>query len=205
MSILKKLFDVTHYNLAEWISFLRLLSVPFVVAFVLLDWRVLAGVAYLISFSSDALDGFIARRYDLESDRRGRLDSVADEFLLATGVLALYCFETEFFIQHLVLIVATLGMYLFQLGFSLFRYGTFSSFHTISARIAAVVQAAFFTTVILLGVVPWLFFLMIAISAVELIEENLLIAIFPRWRAHVNGIYWVWRDRKQKPEQKISH
>ena len=202
---MKKLFDVTQYNLAEWISFLRLLSVPFIATLVLLDARMLAGVAYLLSFSSDALDGFIARRYDLESDRRGRLDSVADEFLLATGVLAFYCFETEFFMQYAILIVATLGMYFFQLGFSLVRYGTFSSFHTISARVAAVVQAAFFSTTILMGVTPWLFFLMITVSAIELIEENLLIAIFPRWKAHVNGIYWVWRDRKQKPEKEISH
>lgn len=202
---MKKLFDVAHYNLAEWIPFLRLLTVPFIATFVLLDWRVFAGMTYLVSFSSDALDGFVARYYKLETDRRGRLDSIADEFLLATGVLAFYRFEPEFFADHRVLILVVLGMYVFQLIFSLVRYGTFSSFHTISARAAAVVQAIFFTTMFFFGTIPWLFSLMIALSAIELIEENLLIAMFPRWRAHVNGIYWVLRQRKEKPEKEVSN
>ena len=173
-------------------------------ALVLFDWRIFAGVAYLVSFSSDALDGFVARRFDLESDRRGRLDSIADEFLLATGVLAFYRFEADFFMEHRVLILAVLSTYFFQLGFSLVRYGTFSSFHTISARVAAVVQAVFFGAMMLFGVTPWLFFVMIVVSAIELIEENVLIAMFPRWRAHVNGIYWVLRDRKQNRKKEVS-
>ena len=202
--IVKKLFDVARYNLAEWISFLRLLSFPFIATFILLDWRVFAGMTYLVSFSSDALDGFVARHYNMESDRRGRLDSLADEFLLAAGVMAFYRFETEFFMEHLVLILAVLGMYVFQLAFSLIRYATFSSFHTISARAAAVIQVVFFTAMFFFGAVPWLFYVMIVLSAIELIEENLLIAMFPRWRAHVNGVYWVLRDRKQSREKEAS-
>ncbi len=201
---MKKLFDVTHYNLAEWIPFLRLLSVPFIVAFILLDWRTLAGLAYLVSFSSDALDGFVARRFGLESDRRGRLDSFADAFLLAAGVLAFYHFEAIFFAQHLLLIAVVLGLYAFQLTFSLARYGTFSSFHTISARAAAVVQAAFFSSLFFFGVTPWLFYLMIVFSLLELVEENVLIAIFPHWKAHVHGLYWVIRDRRRNQEKKVS-
>jgi CDP-diacylglycerol--glycerol-3-phosphate 3-phosphatidyltransferase len=199
----KKLFDVPRYNIAEWIPFLRLVSVPFIVGMVLADWRVFAGLAYLLSFSTDALDGFVARRFNMESDRRGRLDSIADEFLLAAGVLAFYRLETAFFRTHLVLILVILGLYGFQLVFSLVRYGTFSSFHTISARAAAVVQAIFLTSIFFLPPVPWLFYTMIVLSAVELLEENLLIAIFPTWRAHVNGIYWVYRDRRQAQKHEV--
>ena len=161
-------------------------------------------MAYLVSFSSDALDGFVARHYRMESDRRGRLDSMADEFLLAAGMLAFYRFEPAFFMEHGVLIIAVLGMYVFQLVFSLIRYGTFSSFHTISARAAAVIQVIFLTAMFFFGVIPWLFYVMIVLSAIELIEENLLIAMFPRWKAHVNGIYWVLRDRKQSREKEAS-
>ena len=201
---MKKHFDVTRYNLAEWIPFLRLISVPFITAFILLDWRVFAGMAYLVSFSSDALDGFVARHFNMETDRRGRLDSIADEFLLAAGVLAFYRFENDFFMDHWMLIVAVLSTYVFQLVFSLVRYGTFSSFHTISARAAAVVQVIFLTTMFFFGVFPWLFYTMIVLSAIELIEENILIAMFPQWKAHVNGIYWVLRDRKRR-QQKEAH
>ncbi|MGB3777669.1 MAG: CDP-alcohol phosphatidyltransferase family protein [Tunicatimonas sp.] len=199
---MKKLFDVPRYSIAEWIPFLRLVSVPFIVGFVLLDWRTFAGMAYLVSFSSDALDGFVARNFGMESDRRGRLDSIADEFLLAAGVLAFYRFETTFFHAHLGLILVILSLYVFQLVFSLIRYGTFSSFHTISARAAAVVQAVFLTSIFFFAPVPWLFYTMIVLSAIELLEENLLIAIFPTWRAHVNGIYWVLRERRKEQKAK---
>ena len=201
---MKKLFDVPRYSIAEWIPFLRLISVPFIVVVVLLDWRTFAGLAYLISFSSDALDGFVARRFNMESDRRGRLDSIADEFLLAAGVLALYRFETAFFHAHLGLILVILSLYVFQLVFSLIRYGTFSSFHTISARVAAVVQAIFLTSIFFIDPISWLFHVMIVLSAVELIEENVLIAMFSKWRAHVNGIYWVVRDRNRKRAHETS-
>ena len=201
---MKKLFDVPRYSVAEWIPFLRLVSVPFIVALVLLDWRVLAGFAYLVSFSSDALDGFVARRFNMESDRRGRLDSIADEFLLAAGMLAFYRFETTFFQAHLSLILIILSLYGFQLVFSLIRYGTFSSFHTISARAAAVVQAVFLTSIFFFTPPPWLFYTMIILSAIELLEENLLIAMFPTWRAHVNGIYWVMRERERNHKKEPS-
>ena len=201
---MKKLFDVNRYNLAEWIPFLRLLTVPFITTFILLDWRVFAGMTYLVSFSSDALDGFVARHYDLESDRRGRLDSIADEFLLAAGVLAFYRFENDFFMEHQTLITIVLAAYVFQLAFSLIRYGTFSSFHTISARAAAVIQVIFLTTMFFFGVFPWLFYVMMALSIIELIEENILIAMFPKWKAHVNGIYWVMRDRKRSRQKEPS-
>ncbi len=201
---MKKLFDVPRYSVAEWIPFLRLVSVPFIVALVLLDWRTLAGFAYLVSFSSDALDGFVARRFNMESDRRGRLDSIADEFLLAAGMLAFYRFETTFFQAHLSLILVILGLYVFQLIFSLIRYGTFSSFHTISARAAAVVQAVFLTSIFFFTPPLWLFYTMIILSAIELLEENLLIAMFPTWRAHVNGIYWVMRERERNHKKEPS-
>ena len=201
---MKKLFDVPRYSVAEWIPFLRLVSVPFIVALVLLDWRTLAGFAYLVSFSSDALDGFVARRFNMESDRRGRLDSIADEFLLAAGMLAFYRFETAFFQAHLSLILVILSLYGFQLVFSLIRYGTFSSFHTISARAAAVVQAVFLTSIFFFTPPLWLFYTMIILSAIELLEENLLIAMFPTWRAHVNGIYWVMRERERNHKKEPS-
>jgi CDP-diacylglycerol--glycerol-3-phosphate 3-phosphatidyltransferase len=200
----KKLFDLPRYSIAEWIPFLRLVSVPFIVVFVLLDWRTFAGMAYLVSFSSDALDGFVARRFNMESDRRGRLDSIADEFLLAAGVLAFYRFETAFFQAHLGLILVILSLYVFQLVFSLIRYGTFSSFHTISARAAAVVQAIFLTSIFFFAPPLWLFYTMIILSAIELLEENLLIAMFPTWRAHVNGIYWVMRERERNHRKEPS-
>ncbi|MEQ9441842.1 MAG: CDP-alcohol phosphatidyltransferase family protein [Cyclobacteriaceae bacterium] len=202
---MKQLFKVQDYNLAEWIPFVRLVSVPFILLLIGLDLRVIAAFAYFFSFCTDALDGFVARTFGMESDRRGRLDSIADESLLAAGVVGLYVFEQEFFLSHLPWILTIIGLYVFQLAFALIRYGTYSSFHTISARAATVVQAIFFISMFFFGVQPWLFAIMIGLSILDSVEEILLIATLPQWQAHVNGFLWLWRDQRKKNKEKIPN
>nr|WKN35292.1 CDP-alcohol phosphatidyltransferase family protein [Tunicatimonas sp. TK19036] len=202
---MKQLFKVQDYNLAEWIPFLRLVSVPFILLLIGLDVRILVALAYFFSFCSDALDGFVARNFGMESDRRGRLDSIADECLLAAGVVGLYMFEQEFFLSHLSWILIIIGLYVFQLIFALIRYGTYSSFHTISARAATVVQAVFFMSMFFFGVQPWLFAIMVGLSILDSVEEISLIATLPQWQAHVNGFLWLWMDRRKKAKEKIPN
>lgn len=193
------------YNLAEWIPFLRLISVPFILLLIGMELRLVAAFAYFFSFCTDALDGFVARTFDMETDRRGRLDSIADESLLAAGVLGLYVFEPDFFTTHLHWLIIIIGLYVFQLLFALYRYGTYSSFHTISARAATVVQAIFFMSMFFFGVQPWLFAIMIGLSLLDSLEEVLLIAALPQWQAHVNGFFWLWKARRSKESEKIPN
>ncbi|MEM8969440.1 MAG: CDP-alcohol phosphatidyltransferase family protein [Bacteroidota bacterium] len=202
---MKPLFRVQDYSLAEWIPFLRLISVPFILLLIGLEIRLLAAFAYFISFCSDALDGFVARTFNMESDRRGRLDSIADEFLLSAGVIGLYVFEPVFFSENFFWIFAVIGLYIFQLLFALIRYGTYSSFHTISARAATVVQAIFFMSMLFFGPQPWLFAVMIGLSLVDSLEEVILIASLPQWRAHVNGIFWLRKAQRAGNQEKIHH
>lgn len=193
------------YNLAEWIPFLRLISTPFILILIGLELRLVAAFAYFFSFCTDALDGFVARTFNMESDRRGRLDSIADEALLITGVIGLYVFEPDFFTAHLFWIIIVISLYVFQLLFALIRYGTYSSFHTISARAATVVQAIFFMSMFFFGPQPWLFAIMIGLSLIDSIEEVLLIATLPQWQAHVNGFFWLWKSQRQKNREEIHH
>lgn len=202
---MKPLFKVQDYNLAEWIPFLRLVSVPFILLLIGLDLRILAAFTYFISFCTDALDGFVARTFNMETDRRGRLDSIADEFLLAAGVIGLFVFEPVFFAEHLFWIIIAIGLYVFQLTFALIRYGTYSSFHTISARAATVIQALFFISMFFLGPQPWLFTIMIGLSLLDSLEEVILIASLPQWQAHINGIFWLWKARREANQERIHN
>ncbi|WKN44676.1 CDP-alcohol phosphatidyltransferase family protein [Tunicatimonas pelagia] len=202
---MKPLFKVQDYNLAEWIPFLRLVSVPFVLVLIGLEIRLLVAFIYFVSFCTDALDGFVARTFRMETDRRGRLDSIADEFLLAAGVIGLYIFEPVFFAENSSWIFTVIGLYIFQLLFALIRYGTYSSFHTISARAATVVQAVFFMSMFFFGPQPWLFTAMIGLSLLDSLEEVALIARLPQWQAHVNGIFWLRKAQRAGNQEEIHH
>ncbi|MBC8241050.1 MAG: CDP-alcohol phosphatidyltransferase family protein [Alphaproteobacteria bacterium] len=76
-------------TLPNIISLARLLSVPFNVWLMLIDqWR-LALVVFCLAGLSDALDGFLAKRFSMQS-RLGRyLDPIADKVLLVSIFIVL--------------------------------------------------------------------------------------------------------------------
>lgn len=76
-------------NVPNLITVLRIMAVPFLV-FLLLHGGYRAAIWVLLGASlSDALDGFIARRFNLCTDLGAVLDPLADKALIIASVLAL--------------------------------------------------------------------------------------------------------------------
>lgn len=76
-------------DIPNLISIFRLLLVPPVVLLILAD-QYLAGLAlFFIAGLSDAVDGFLAKRYSWTSELGGFLDPLADKLLMVGAVLAL--------------------------------------------------------------------------------------------------------------------
>lgn len=195
-SILRQFFNLSTYNVAEWIPFLRMVAVPFIFLTILWDVRIFTGLLYLAAFSSDAVDGFVARGYKMVTTRFAHLDSAGDTLMLLVGLYGFYYFETAFFMNHWLLLAGVVSFYLLQQLISLLRFGKATSFHTLSAKAAAVVQAIFITSMFIFGVIPWLFYLTIGMSILETIEETSLLLVLREWRYNVKGLYWVLRERR---------
>jgi cardiolipin synthase (CMP-forming) len=69
-------------NIPNLITIGRFLLVPFVVAMIgRSDWS-LAFIAFVIAGVSDAVDGYIARRFDMRSELGAYMDPLADKALL---------------------------------------------------------------------------------------------------------------------------
>jgi cardiolipin synthase len=82
------------YDLPNFITLARLFSVPLIVWLVSTGHLKAALVAFLLSGLSDAVDGFLARRWNLASRIGAILDPLADKALLMSSfiVLAVYDF-----------------------------------------------------------------------------------------------------------------
>ncbi len=183
-------------SLPDWLSLYRSLSAPFLIIFIYTDERMVFSVLLLISFITDALDGFLARRMKIVTQRGAQLDSIGDAITFTVGILGIVKFETAFVKEQMFLLLFAFAFYILQLALAYWRYGMPSSFHTYLAKLAAVFQGTFMLWLFFFGVEYWLFYAAVMLSILETIEEIWLIILFPEWKANVKGLLWILNEKK---------
>lgn len=145
-----------------------------------------------LSFFTDAIDGFLARKYKVVSVVGARIDSIADDLTVLMAVIGVVVLKPEFIRQELNLIIVLLVLYLLQTIMALTRYGKISSFHTYLAKIAALFQGMFFVLLFFLPQWPMLlFYVASAMTILDLVEEIILVLLLPEWKTDVKGLYWI--------------
>lgn len=178
-------------SIPDWLSVYRIISAPFLIGVIFFDERILFGVLLLISFLTDAVDGYLARKMNIVTQRGAQLDSIGDAITFCVGLAGILKFELNFVLEYIVIITFAFGLYLFQLFMAYWRYGMPSSFHTYLAKLSAILQATFMVYFFFFGVEMWLFYVATFFSIIETVEEIILILLFPKWKANVKGLFWV--------------
>lgn len=186
-----------NYNIADWFSFYRIAAAPFLLVFIWLDLRLVFSWFLLISYCTDAVDGFLARKLSITSPRGSQLDSMGDQITLIIGLLGLFYFETDFIKTNLILILVALFPYIIQMLIAYFKYGKATAFHTYLAKLSAVLQGLFILWALFFSPEYILFYIMIIIGLVETFEEIALIFMYDNWASDVKGIYWALRDKRR--------
>lgn len=174
----------------------RLVSAPFllILAFVgelsLFKWLI------AFSFFTDAIDGPLSRKFKVTSVFGARLDSVADDATVLTSIVALFILELDFISSNWMSLTSLAILFIVQTVSALVAYGKVTSFHTYLAKLAAVMQAVFFLLTFFTGEpVVIAFYLALVITAIQLIEEIVLVIVLPKWQADIKGLYWVLTRR----------
>lgn len=151
------------------------------------------------SFFTDAIDGFLARRYKVVSVLGAKLDSIGDDLTVAMGVVGLIVYKYDFISQYYVWLIILLILFVIQVISAFARYGEMTSFHTYLAKLAAVAQGIFLITAFFLPEPSRvLFFIAIFITALDLIEEILIVFTLKEPRQNVKGLYWINRERAER-------
>lgn len=195
------MFNFRNFNIADWFSFYRIVAVPPLLVFLFLQYRSVFAVLLLISYSTDAIDGFLARRLKITSPRGSQLDSIGDQLTFVMGLAALLVFEHGFITANLGWILIALLPYLVQMILAWKKYGKSTAFHTYLAKISAIMQSVFILHALFFGPSPVLFFSMLILGLIETIEEIILIQMHSEWRSDIKGIYWVLRARRKKAHE----
>jgi CDP-diacylglycerol--glycerol-3-phosphate 3-phosphatidyltransferase len=143
------------------------------------------------SFFTDAIDGFLARKYKVSTVMGSRIDSIADDLTILIAIIGIFVFRPGFVQHELIWIISLLSLYALQTIMSFIRYGRISSFHTYLAKLAAILQGTFLILLFFLDDWPLTLFHVAAIVTIlDLFEEIILVIILPKWESDVKGLYW---------------
>ena len=186
-----------NYNIADWFSFYRIIAAPVLLVFIWLDSRLVFSCLLLISYATDAIDGYLARRLNITSPRGSQLDSVGDQITFVIGLIGLFFFEKVFIIKHLVIIIIAFSPYIIQMLLAYIKYGKATAFHTYLAKFSAVVQSVFILWSLFIRPEEILFYIMIGVGVLETIEEIALIFLYDNWVSDVKSIFIAYRDKRR--------
>lgn len=178
-------------NIADIFALIRIITFPIVLFFILKENRSVSAWLFVIFFSTDALDGFFAMTMNLESSRRALFDTMGDILFLVVGFIGFFVFEEEFFQSHIYWVFAVIMLYVIELTASLVKFHKPSFFHTYSAKAAAFLQVAFLVCMFFFEPLPWLFYLAVAVSLLDALEDLILVFILRNYKTNIKGIYWV--------------
>jgi phosphatidylglycerophosphate synthase len=147
-----------------------------------------------ISFFTDLIDGYLARKFKVASILGTKLDSIGDDLTVLVGLVALFVLRLEFIKQHIITFIILLVLFVVQTTYAFIRYKRMTTFHTYLAKTAALMQGIFLILVFFTNEPSLiLFYAATIITMLELTEEIILVGLLPNWQANVKGIYWVFK------------
>ena len=193
------------YYLVNGITLCRVFAAP--VLFVLIFTHRFDIFKWLLltSFATDAFDGFLARRYHVVSVFGAKMDSIGDDLTVAAGIVGLLSSNLLFLMNRIEFVVALAILYFVQSGLAFKKYHRMTNFHTYVAKVAAVSQAAFLLSFFFFtGPLVPLFYITVALTALDLVEEIVLILVLPVYAINVKGLYWVLKRKSFYQQHDIN-
>ncbi|TVP95358.1 MAG: CDP-alcohol phosphatidyltransferase family protein [Acholeplasmatales bacterium] len=125
-------------NVPNALSLARILFLPLLYVLILYDLRTAFLLAYLVIGATDALDGFIARKFNLVTNLGKDLDAVADLLLYISTAVFIYMLYPTYIEPHLTLFYLLMGVILLSLIVALIFAKKPIIMHTHILRLCAV-------------------------------------------------------------------
>jgi CDP-diacylglycerol--glycerol-3-phosphate 3-phosphatidyltransferase len=174
---------------------------PVILYFIISGRETLFAVFFIINMVSDFFDGYIARKFKMETEIGAKLDSFADNFNYVLAFIGLFVFKMDELRPHLISFSIFIGMLVLTVIISLIKFRKFPSFHLKTTKISGDIQALFFVCLFTLGFFAPLYYLMIAWGIAGAVEHITIQMIIPEMRTNVKGLYWILKEKRKKKEQ----
>jgi len=178
------------------ITLYRIVAAPFLLILIFTGQYDIFKWLLGISFFTDLVDGYLARKYKVTSVLGTRLDSIGDDLTILVAMIGLFVMKTTFIKQEIIIFIILLSLFLVQTIYAFIRYRKMTSFHTYLAKTAALLQGVFLLFTFFTDEPNLILFYVAAIiTMIELTEEIILVSLLKHWKANVKGIYWVLKEK----------
>ncbi len=176
------------------ISLYRLLSVPVLFYVAYKGHEKLFFYWFLFNAFTDALDGFIARKFNMLSKWGEKLDSLADFFMYLLAMYALLRLKSDALEPVKYSFYLLIFYYLFIDLFSLFKFREISSLHLYLSKLNGLVQSLFFLLLFTVGFNEKFYWFMFALASLSFIENMYFLIKLKKMRSDLKGIYWTYKN-----------
>jgi cardiolipin synthase (CMP-forming) len=185
-------------NIPNILSLYRLFSFPFLFLFIILGYEKLFAYLLWFNLTTDVLDGWIARKFNLSSEIGARIDALADTgtYILAlTGILLLKWEDFEPFAFSLF---AFCGLFLVSRIYPLLKFRRFYGYHTIIAKTTGYIHGIFFIVLFVFRFISWFYYAVLISGLMAFTETILLTFYLDSSVSSVRSLFHLIRSRNNR-------
>ncbi|MCP4682264.1 MAG: CDP-alcohol phosphatidyltransferase family protein [Desulfobacterales bacterium] len=147
-------------------------------------------VLLITSLLSDAVDGFIARKLDATTDLGAKLDSLGDMAVYLTVPVCAWWLWPEILKKEALFVFIAISAYVIPLAAGLIKFGKIPSYHTLGAKIAAVIMSIG-VLILFITEFMWIFRLAVIFQVIVACEEVLITIQLSTLQSDVKSIWHV--------------
>ncbi|MEM6966727.1 MAG: CDP-alcohol phosphatidyltransferase family protein [Bacteroidota bacterium] len=184
-------------NIPNLLSLYRVFMFP-VILFTLFEAHEILFVWLIcINLITDILDGWIARRLDMQTEIGARIDSIADVGTYIGALIGIFVFKYKAFEPHILPFYIFIGLFLMTNVVSWLKFGRFPSLHLYSSKVGGYIQGFFFFTVFVFDFYAPFYYVVVMWGIAAFIESIIIQLILKEMRSNAKGLYWVLKDLKR--------
>lgn len=173
----------------------RLVAFPVLLLSIAYRWETTFAWLICINLISDVLDGFIARRFNLQTELGAKLDSAADVTTYFSAIYGIYAFKWSDIQPFANLFYVFVGLYALSMVIGLLKFKQLPSLHLYSFKIMGYLQGIFIFTLFAFEFYSVFFIVALSWGLLACIEEIVVLSILKEMKSNAKGLLWVLKSR----------
>lgn len=174
------------------LSGFRLLAAPIMLYLAWINKPLSFLVLLSISLSTDAIDGFLARRLNWQSELGARLDSWGDFATYITVPLGAWWLWPDILRREAFFVWLVIIAYVLPIAIGYAKFHRLTSYHTWAAKLSAVIISVS-ALLLFLTDTAWPFRIAAVFQAIEALEEIAITLTIPEMRSNIPSL---WHARR---------